>query len=198
MEVKDILNEWKLDNSKDENIFEYLEAVKPNNCYFIDRFPLLIDDFNKYQQEEIYYEKVLNKEISKEYYQSEERKFINVIKKLWLYNNVIIDTNFLDIKFNNVKRYIEASDSNTIYNLQRKLYQLNSEFFTLDDIEELNLLVKLGMREQVYSIFTFLDYGIIVETYGMCFQVYLNDLLNLEITKNIICTEGLYLRPKIV
>jgi len=49
----------------------------PRNCYFIDYFPLSVKDFEKYQQVEIYYDLVLNKEMSEDTYKAEGRKKTN-------------------------------------------------------------------------------------------------------------------------
>lgn len=197
MGIKTILNQWGIIIPNEYDRFEYLCSIQPENCYFIDRFPLLIKDFEKYQQEEIFYDKVLNKEISEETFKSEEAKFVNVIKKLWLYNPVFLETNLLEIENKTVEKIFVPEHSVIINSLKDMLRQSRDRSISLEDSAYLDLLIRLGTRETVYSTLAFLDYKMVVIGYSMCFQVYLNDLSKLQLIKEIVSTEGLYLRPYI-
>jgi cyclophilin family peptidyl-prolyl cis-trans isomerase len=165
MKIIETLISWGINIQKEDNIFDFLTLNYPQQCFYIDRFPLLVENFEKYEKEELYYEKVINNEVSEEFFMIQESKFVNVMKKMWLYNEVLFQTELLEVP-NDIKNG-----------------------------KQLDSLIKLAVRESAYSKMFFLDQKIIVIAYGMCFQVYLHDLSSLQFINTIVSTEGLYLRP---
>lgn len=196
MEIDEILIGWGINNQNENDIFEFLASTYPEHCYYIDRFPLLVKSFEKYEQEELYYKKVLDNEVNEEFFTIEESKFVNVLKKLWLYNQVIVQTNLLEIPHENIINVLN-SNSCTNYSIKEIIKNMKSDTTILENVSHLGLLVKLAVRESVYSKMLFIDQKIIIIAYGMCFQVYMHDLSSLQLIKSIVSTEGLYLRPYI-
>lgn len=193
MELNKILLEWGIDNQNVDDFFEYLTSTYPKHCYYIDRFPMQIKSFGKYEQVELYFKKVINNEASKEFFKMEELKFVNVLKKLWLYNQVLMQTNLLELSNDEINMFNE--NKSVIINLKKNIKNSKNDTITIEKVSHLDLLIKLSIREILYSKILFLDQKIFVIAYGLCFQVYLNDLSSLDILKTVVSTEGLYLRP---
>jgi hypothetical protein len=165
MKIIETLISWGINIQNEDNIFDFLTLNYPQQCFYIDRFPLLVENFEKYEKEELYYEKVINNEVSEEFFMIQESKFVNVMKMMWLYNQVLVQTELLEV----------PND--------------------IENAKHLDSLIKLAVRESAYSKMFFLDQKIMVIAYGMCFQVYLHDLSSLQFVNTIVSTEGLYLRP---
>lgn len=196
MEISKILIEWGINIQTDNDMFDCLTSTYPQNCYYIDRFPLLVKSFHKYEQEELYYKKVLDKEVSKELFIIEELKFVNVLKKLWLYNQVYAQTDLAEIPNDKICNMLNEN-IDIIKGLKKNAESSKDNPMILDNVNHLELLAKLSIKEGVYSKIFFLDQKFIVIAYGMCFQLYLHDLSSLQLLKTITSTEGLYLRPYI-
>jgi len=192
MEINNIFNEWGIHIPVDQDRFEYLFLSEPENCFYIDRFPLLINDFGKFEQQEISYDKVVSHETPLDIFKAEEIKYVNIIKKLWLYNQIIVETNFLQVDDKTLKNYLE--NENDIIGL-RNILQQTQDNIVLENSNNLDLLVRLGTKEKVYSILVLLDFKMVVSLHSTCFLVYLKDISKVQLIKEIACTEGLYLRP---
>lgn len=193
MELNKILLEWGIDNQNVDDFFEYLTSTYPKHCYYIDHFPMQIKSFEKYEQVELYFKKVINNEASKEFFKMEELKFVNVLKKLWLYNQVLMQTNLLELSNDEINMFNE--NKSAIINLKKNIKNSKNDTIIIEKVSHLDLLIKLSIRESLYSKILFLDQKILVIAYGLCFQVFLNDLSSLNILKTVVSTEGLYLRP---
>ncbi|ADL51064.1 hypothetical protein [Clostridium cellulovorans] len=198
MKLEQVFKQWGYEVSDEFRDFDYLCSREPEKCFYIDRFPQLINDFNKYQQEEMFYEQVKNNKISEKRFYAEELKFINILKKLWLYNSVIGETNFCEIEDKIIKEALNYGSDNNMNLFKDKLMRGKEQSFTLEENNLLEIIAKLGVRECVYSTLIFLDYKIVINVYSMCFQVYIDDLSKLSLIREVICTEGLYLRSYII
>jgi hypothetical protein len=196
MEIIDTLISWGINTQNENDIFDFLTLTYPQHCYYIDRFPLLVKNFEKYEKEELYYEKVLDKNVSKESFTIQESKFVNVMKKMWLYNEVLVQTDLFEVPDEKIVRVLDENNS-TMFSLKEMIISKKSDTTILENAIHLDFLIKLAVRETVYSKMFFLDHKIMVIAYGMCFQVYMHDLSTLQFIKTIVSTEGLYLRPYI-
>lgn len=194
MNFEEIINMWGVNIKNDIDLFETFSLRNPRHCYYIDRFPLRIKSFEKYEQEELYYQEVIDKKIDKDIFKKEEAKFINIIRKLWLYNQLYVQTNISEVSENSFSKTIEGNDTNLNYR-SLKSTLINSK--VIKKVNYLDLLMKLSLRECVYSKLLFFEQEILLIAYGMCFQVYFHNLSTLEFVKKVVCTEGLYLRPYI-
>lgn len=194
MKFEEIINMWEIDMQEGNDIFESLIFKAPQHCYYIDRFPSKIESFEKYKQEELYYQKVIDKKIARDDFEKEEAKFLNIMKKLWLYNSVYFQTNILEVSESSYRSVIKEKDTNINYQ-SMKSSLLN--FKVIEKVDYIDLLMKLSIRECVYSKLLFYEQEILVVAYGMCFQVYFHNLSSLKFVEKVVYTEGLYLRPYI-
>ncbi|SHE89337.1 hypothetical protein [Caloramator proteoclasticus] len=194
MKIEEIMMELIGNYNNDCDDFELLTSLAPENCYYIDRFPLIVKSFEKYEQVELYYKKVINDNALIESFRIEELKFVNVIKKLWLYSDLIVQSNLLEESYGTINSILEGS-SEYITNLKKNMENSGDDAITIENVNHLDLLVKLAVREIVFSKLLFVDLKILIIAYGLCFQVYIHDLNKLQFLNKIISTEGLYLRP---
>lgn len=193
MKIEEIMMELIGNYNNDCDDFELLTSLAPENCYYIDRFPLIVKSFEKYQQVELYYKKAINDNTLIESFRIEELKFVNVIKKLWLYSDLIVQSNLLEESYGTINSILEGS-SEYIANL-KNMENSEDDAITIENVNHLDLIVKLAIREIVFSKLLFVDLKILIIAYGLCFQVYIHDLNKLQFLNKIISTEGLYLRP---
>lgn len=195
MTLKDVINSWNKTNKfkDDDFMFEQLGSYNPDNCYFIDRFPMVVESNEKYSQLEIFYDAVLDGNLSAEMYHKEEEKMKNIIKKLWAYSLVKVET-YLTYEEETGK--IESIIKKNKIPLVNELKKIAGEdLFIVDDINYLDILLELGLRDRVHSVFIFSDMKIIAWTNGFEILLYMGDLKNKEMIEKIVCTEGMYLRP---
>lgn len=194
--IKDeVLKEWGLRIESDDNdVFEFLNKKYPERCYFIDTFPAAINNSEKFYQVELYHQNVRDKIIPKNIFEAEEHKFIEVIKKLWLYNKVLIQTSIDERKRIGI---IKATGKNrhSFMKLRKSIKEAKRDVLVLKNVKHVEMFTKLGARGAVYSIMLFSKHKFLIATYNMCFEVYLHDMSSFELLNNIVHTEGLYLRP---
>lgn len=194
MQITDIIRSWGANINNDDNIFECLTSIAPQKCFYIDRFPLLIEHFEKYAQEELYYKKTINNKNLIDLFKKEELKFINIMKKIWLYNTALIQTNLIE-SLNDINNGPLNGNDLSFRNIEKIIKNSMDNAMIIEGTNQLDLLVKLSVREILYSELVFLEQKILVIAYGMCFQLYVEDLSIIHLLSKIISTEGLYLRP---
>lgn len=188
--ILSILKKWGIDIPQGVDYLDYLKQTNPNNFYFIDQCPFSVGE--KHSQIEMLFQEVLEGKISKSSFLSLEKKYRNILTKLWLYNDLLVESNILDIKVKNKSKKIDKQ----YLKLFPKLYDMftKSDFINILEREQLELLVQLGVRDIIYAAFYFKDYELIIVPSWSCFVAYFNDLSKIEIVKEIVTTEGLYLR----
>lgn len=193
MVVKEILSRWNKNIEFDDDTYFWDVLIKryPQNSYIIDQYPMTVNDNNKYKQLEVFYDAVLSGDISVEVYKNEESKLKNVMRKLWAYNEVEVQTNLNEIDSRLVMKALDPQKSNLIIDLKQKLARGEE---VIDCIELLDTLVELGARERVYSCFVFHDHKIIAVTNALSMPMFMSDLSIKGIVEKVVMAEGLYLR----
>ncbi|MBE3551034.1 MAG: hypothetical protein IMX03_07415 [Brockia lithotrophica] len=179
-------------NNEIERFFDQLEEiVEKNDTYLLDILPKTADDPDKYKQFELVWEHIVrDKNFPKQNnFLVEEIKFINFFKKLWLYNKVKVyiyefsrsKSNFLKLANTKEEFYYWAKN-----NAGKTIFDLS--------IDKLELLISMGIRDIISSIFVYEDIEIIFwSTGGLAWLVYFNRQDNIEFIKNMAIVEGLYL-----
>ncbi|QSZ27679.1 hypothetical protein ACETAC_01885 [Aceticella autotrophica] len=177
MSINDIFKS----NINIENFFEQLEKIIDEDKYYlIDILPTTVLDPDKYQQFELIWD-YLDDYRKRDIFLTEENKFINIFKKMWLYNKTkayIYECNREDL-FIKIYNSIKENENKTKY---------------ITDIDELELLIQLGTREIVDSILVFEDIEIICWLgNGLNCAVYFNKQEVIKLIKEMANVEGLYL-----
>lgn len=157
----------------------------PESFCYIDRFPRLIDEFDKYSQLEVFYSQEGNNDL----YKSEEKKFISVISKLWVYSETIIESS------------IHSEEDTT---LQLDDYQEDplflkefktTELVCVTNMEKLTGVLKLALRGKISTYLIINDLSIVIWCNDLVLSVYFGDSKKYKSLVHTICTtEGLYLR----
>jgi hypothetical protein len=188
--LMNILKNFGINIPEDAYFLEYLKDNKPKNFFYIDQCPFKVGE--KHSQIDMFYQEVLDGEVSKRSFLELELKYRNIMTKLWLYNDLFVESNIKDIRITNKHKKI---DKQYVKYLQPLIHKFErSDNICVDEKIELELLVQLGIRDIAYTAFYFSDYKLIIVPSWSCFIAYFNDLSKINIVKEIISTEGLYLR----
>lgn len=190
MRIVDILREWHI-NIRDEDYFlDKLYELYPENCYVIDRYPYIVRDNEKYKQVEIFYDGIAQNQNTFAAYKNEEEKLKQIMRKLWLYDIVEVETNLNAKKIANVKKAIEIENHDVLDTVRTK----SNGSWVIERVEELDLLVELGARERVCTSFIFRNFKMIITTNALDMFIFLADIQSKELMEKIVNIEGLYLR----
>ncbi|SFG16720.1 hypothetical protein SAMN05660649_00957 [Desulfotomaculum arcticum] len=197
MKLKDILNAFNLNYPAKFDIFTSICSEFPERCHYLDRFPLLISEPEVYSQVEVFFDRANNNNLLKEYL-VEEAKIKNVIKKMWVYNNpVLVQTSLLENEFDFLLKVLNSNKkSTTLLKLKTDLCkQDNDLLFEINNISYLDVLLELGLRERVSSIFIFPIFKTIIWTNDLVMPLYVEDDSHKQLIEKICTVEGVYLRP---
>ncbi|WP_039652288.1 hypothetical protein [Clostridium tyrobutyricum] len=169
-----------------ESFLDDLESFLDNNQYYLlDIFPQTVLDNDKLSQYEMLYNFSIDDKNQSDFIIN-ENKFINILKKLWLYNKTkvfVFDFNF-ENPFKSVK---EKKKFESIINIRDKTTFIK-------DINQLEILIKLGIREKASSILFFDDMEIICWLgNGLNCCLYFNNESYKKLIQKMSTTEGLYL-----
>ena len=166
MSVEDTLKQWGIAVEQDEYFFEYLQKQYPDNIYHIDYCPFPAGD--KYNQVETLFQEVLEHKADRDEYMRIERKFNDVMVKLWLYNEVYIYFNYIY-----TKRYNKG---------YRKLFRQYikgcpaSKNNPISDKKVLEMLTKLSFRKCIQIEMYLKEFQMVVVPSWSFFVVYFNDI----------------------
>lgn len=198
MNVTESLKAWGLNIP--DNIWypEYLLNNKKSNFFYIDKLPLLVPETSsqKFDQQDIFFQKVMEGKIPKKIFLSLEIKYRNILTKLWLYNKVFVESNLfgelnIDVNLKKIdKRYLQTAKE-----LQKKFSE--SCFWEITQKHDLELLIQLGARDIADTAFYFSEYEIVIIPSWSCFMIYMNNLSQYQIVKDIVTSEGLFLREPV-
>jgi hypothetical protein len=189
----DILKKWGIYQSEDIYLPEYLMQIKPRNISYIDQCPFSVGE--KHSQIELIYQEVMDGNILEDDFLDIEKKYRNVMVKLWLYCDLFVESKMIqDVNIEKIYDKIEKKYHNNVKELKKNFLGTEANFVKIDNRIDLELLVQLSFRDIIDCSFYFWDYQMIIIPSFSCFIVYFNDLKNKNILKNIVTTEGLYLR----
>jgi len=170
-------DEKHLENSiLEKEIEKFLNEFDLNADFLIDIFPNKVDDYLKYNQIEIFFQKFLNRDISKKAFIDEEEKFIRFFIYLWSLNNTFAFVNNIT-PLN--KNYVAKKCKKEIKKYKNS-EEKNHSLFKVKNVDILKSLIHIGAREisQVYLFF--IEWNIIIELSGLV------ALIQFENQKNII------------
>lgn len=205
MTINEIINHLSsntlhLQKPKDQDtlLLEHFEDFQQNfsiHCYYIDRFPVVVESFDAYSQLEVYFDAVEQMKLSLELYQQEEQKLINVVKKLFVYNSpVFVETLLGDVDLED-QEFLKPNELNRLRELQQEV-KYSGGFLNLSKVNDLELFIKLGLRERVSSVLYLSNFKTIIWiTSGLVIPAYIHDSKNKGLLQMICTTEGVYLRP---
>lgn len=196
MNIHTILKNWNIEITDEKSYIE--ELCDKNKAYFIDRFPYPIKNCDKANQLLFSYKDVLEGKYSKSEFLNTEKKYRNIFNKFWAYNKTFVEytpnhcpsqicefISSLDPEYKKFSCVLE--DKNYIDNMVE-----------IKNREELEFWVQIVLRNDIDVTFYFEDYDLLVFSPPVIdvqgFNISLNNKKHLDFVKNIISSEGIYLR----
>lgn len=194
MTINNILEKWNINIPEDMYFIDYLIENKKTNCFFIDKLPLTVsrENGNKFDQIDIFYQEVLDGKASKEDFLKIEIKYRNAIIKFWMYNRlyVILDVETVNKKI--IKDILEPQYQKYL----SLISDTNSETIVKEVLEkeELEFWIQIGIRDAAFPVFYFEDYKLLLTPSWSCYVAYLHKISKRQIVKEIVISEGLFVR----
>lgn len=191
MNTIEILSEMNIHiNEATANWFDFFSENK--RITTVDIFPKIIHDKRKYQSVEIFYQKVLDRNIKKSDFKLIEKRFVDFITSLWLYNETYI--NILSSEINNNyyykknKKFLKKHLKVNIEHLCNK-----DEFLLIDNKNTLFSFSILATRDISPIIFYFKNSKILLLLNGCLALIYFGSFDDALLTKRIADNCSLYL-----
>jgi hypothetical protein len=149
----------------------------------MDSLPIKVDkeNSNKFDQ------------VEKNQYNELQEKITKILTKLWLYNDVYLNSELL---FQDQAAKKANKSSPSLYDKFQELRSNSNEFDTLKivDLSQLNAILELSNNDIIDALFIFEQYQIILVSSWSCYFAFINDLSRLDSIEKIVNVEGLYLR----
>lgn len=176
-------------NHWDDDVFfidkwEKFYKQYPKKMHTISRYPKYVEDRSKFHQLNVFYNNEMEDSKQIEYF-LEEQKFINVIKKLWVYSRCYVESN---ICFQ--ENYPENTDSKVIEQLKGIM---SSGIVEIDEWEPLESLLKLNLRDYIGTCLYFTELKLIIWPGDFNCPIYIGNESNIELLEKICTVEGVYL-----
>ncbi|MGG4144693.1 hypothetical protein ABEW34_16385 [Paenibacillus algorifonticola] len=172
------------DHTLNENM-EYFQNNYPENFFYIDRFPRLVNDFDKYSQLEVFYSQDGDNDV----YKSEEKKFISVISKLWVYSETVVESSIYSEDDITIQSEEHPEDPFFLEEFKTE------ELVNITNIEKLTGVLKLALRGKIWACLIINDLSIVIWCNDLLLGVYFEDSAKYKpLVQSICTTEGLYLR----
>ena len=91
MKTIEILSEMNIHfDEATDSLFDYILECKKITT--LDMFPKVIHNSRKYQSVEVFYQRVLDRNMKKQEFINIEKRFIDFVMSLWLYNETYVAT----------------------------------------------------------------------------------------------------------
>ena len=149
-----------------DDLFDYSDK------YIISSFPGIIEDSEKYGQVNIFYQKYLDGEISKQQFESREKQFHDFVKTLWIYNDVYAA---LFESCGNIIKYSRRAKIKKLIRSEKKLLSkvsIDSYSPNIDNVyrvskySSMNVLLHLATREISGLLLYFKQVNILIYLFG--------------------------------
>ena len=193
MTLDDILKRYSISIPKEKYTLEFFLENSEYKVYHIDFLPKTVE-CKKYDDVNVYYEEARHDSVLKKRYMYIEKRFVNVMIKLWLYGDVFVNIDDVYVPDRKIKKYIEKRHT--------KYVSLAVEKDTFDDftevkkIEEMDFYSILSTRDIANVIYYFEQLKLLVFTNWSCFTAVFLQEDSLELIKCIVASEGLFLRAR--
>ena len=191
MKTVDLLSEMNIHlNDVSNNLFDYIQ--KYENITALDIFPKTISNNKKYQSVEVFYQRLLNRSMKKQEFETIEKHFIDFVMTLWLYNETYV--NFLSSKI--ISNYYYKKNKKVFKKHSKVLMEANSnadEFLLIEDKDLLSSISILATRDITPVIFYFKNSKILLLLSGCFGLIYYGSSRDTLLTKQIADNCSLYL-----
>lgn len=173
----------------DKKKFIELDCVYQKNVFSIDTFPKAIPIEGKYPQLEVFYTSDDRHGFNYLYF-DEEKKYLDVLSKLWAYSSIQLESDLM---------YIELPNSFGGFKKDDFFFKIEQAFtkekiINIEEWEVLKYLLSLSLRDYVSLCVYFIDLKVVIWLKGLYCALYICDKEQEDFVRLICMTEGLYLR----
>ena len=176
--------------------FDQVAGRFPARCFFVDRFPLQIRSNEIYRQLAIFYDAARRGDVPKWEYEREEDRFRRTVARLWAYSPVTVQSTLPYENLAAAATALKGQQTTRLKALAKDLAASENGLLSLNTWRDLNILLKLGLRERAHSVLVFHSSKIMMWTsQDLVIPVYCGSLEWRQHLQQICLTEGLYLRP---
>ena len=184
MGVGKVLESWGVKLSSSEcvrDVFGHLLSLHPNNCYFVDSCPVSVKSGKYSQFCHVWSNYRILKKWRNSAYISDENKFVDFVRTIWLYNETHLVECSLQPK------------------AQRKIgLKQNEQPIRLDDVDVVESSLRYSMRNELEeTCYYFSDMELLLFPMGTCILMFVRrpTPATLSFIEKIANVSGLYLRP---
>ena len=190
--LEELLNKFNITLFENQDIFDFFDL--PDNSSVIDIFPERIHSNEKYSFVEMFYQKVLDKEVELSKFECVENKFVELIKTLWLYNDVYVSI------FSNDDTIIK----NYYYKRNKTIFEKYSKFiaemtgsidraFLIDDGNLLEALCIIATRDIATVMFCFNNSKTIILLNDCTARVHFAENADVDLVNKVVDNNSLYM-----
>lgn len=189
--IQDYLKNIDLDIDCD-NVLDYIYNSKDSYC--LSQFPQYISDVEKYNSLEVFYQKYLDKDITKFDFLECERKYHNFSHLLWAYDQVYVGIYTDESSYKN--SYYAKKNKSLLRKQQKFIAETikNHELLhSINSLNELNAIMYIGTRDIAPIVLFFKKYKSMIYFSGCSAIAYSKNEELIDLVKMVALSNGLFL-----
>lgn len=175
-----------------ENVLDYIYNSK--NSYCLSQFPQYVSDAEKYNSLEVFYQKYLDKDITKFDFLECEKKYHNVSHLLWLYDQVYVGIYTDESSY---KKSYYAKKNKLLFRKQQKfiveIIKNHRLLHSINALNKLNAIMHIGTRDIAPVVLFFKKFKSMIYFSGCSAMVYSKSEEFINLVKTVALPNGLFL-----
>lgn len=190
--LEELLNKFNITLFENQNIFDFFDL--PDNSSVIDIFPERIHSNEKYSFVEIFYQRVLDKEVELSKFECVENKFVELIKTLWLYNDVYVGIFSNDDTI--IENYYYKRNKTFFKEYSKSLLEMTESIdqaFLIDDGNLLEALCIIATRDIATVMFCFNNSKTIILLNDCAACVHFAENADVDLVNKVVDNNSLYM-----
>ena len=180
-----IIEEWGGEKYAEDPVGTYADQY-PTNSILIDVFPYTIKDPDKYHQVSIFYRKWIDRDITSRTYRSFEKRYLDFLKTVWLYNRV--DMSYC-LSFDNYFR--KGSSKKWLFNHRVPIERTQRNVTDWCSIKE---VISLALREAGFLWLYFQDWKMLAVINDFSIQLLVKEQETFNLVSPLLVSNHLYSR----
>lgn len=175
-----------------DNVLDYIYNSKDSYC--LSQFPQYISDVEKYNSLEVFYQKYLDKDITKFDFLECERKYHNFSHLLWAYDQVYVGIYTDESSYKN--SYYAKKNKSLLRKQQKFIAETikNHELLhSINSLNELNAIMYIGTRDIAPIVLFFKKYKSMIYFSGCSAIAYSKNEELIDLVKMVALSNGLFL-----
>lgn len=192
LQLEELLKKFNITLYENQDIYDFFDL--PDNSSVIDIFPERIHSNEKYSFVEMFYQRVLDKEIELSKFECVENKFVELIKTLWLYNDVYVSV-FSNINTINKNHYYKRNKT-FFKEYSKSLLEMTESIdqaFLIDDGNLLEALCIIATRDIATVMFCFNNSKTIILLNDCAARIHFAENADIDLVNKVVGNNGLYM-----